>query len=71
MRVFPSESWTALFPNANRDGGPNGMPYNYLNLVSAAWKFPRFCGEPGQTDAECLHELVVMFSHFIQETGGK
>merc|ERR1712032_1276827 len=39
--------------------------------VSAVWKFPRFCDEPGQTDAECLHELVVMFSHFIQETGGK
>jgi len=71
MRVFPSNSWTALFPNANKDGGPNGTPYNYLNLVSAVWKFPRFCDEPGQTDAECLHELVVMFSHFIQETGGK
>ena len=30
-----------------------------------------FCGEPGQTDAECLHELAVMFAHFAQETGGK
>jgi len=71
MRVFPSASWDALFPNANKDAGPHGTPYNYFNFISAAWKFPFFCGEPGQTDAECLHELVVMFSHVIQETGGK
>jgi len=70
-RVFTSDNWDGLFKKANKDDGPAGTPYNYLNLVSAAWKFPRLCGEPDQTDAECKHELVVMFSHFIQETGGK
>ena len=55
MRVFPSESFAALFPNANKDAGPGATPYNYFNLVAAAWKFPHFCGEPDQTVHSTLH----------------
>jgi hypothetical protein len=70
-RIFPSSQWDSIFPHANKDEGPASSPYNYSNFLGAAWKFPYFCGEPDQSDEECMHELVVMFSHIVQETGGK
>lgn len=70
-RVFPTSQWDSIFSHANKDQGPTGSPYNYFNFLRAAWKFPYFCGEQDQSDEECLHELVVMFSHIVQETGGK
>lgn len=70
MRLLSESEFNFLFPRANKGGGPNADgPYSYANFLKAAWQFPYFCNEPGQTDDTCQREMVAMFANFAQEVG--
>ncbi|HYF05772.1 MAG TPA: chitinase, partial [Patescibacteria group bacterium] len=62
MRVLPESLFETFFARRN-------SVYTYENFLKAVKKFPKLCGETGQTDAQCKLELATMFAHFAQETG--
>lgn len=68
MRLFKKSDWDYLFPVANK-------VYTYETFLQAAAKFPAFCNEKAEwlqedLDLICKKEMITMWSHWNQETGG-
>ena len=68
MSLFTEKDWKYLFPVANK-------LYTYESFLQAAAKFPKFCDERANwltesMDDICKKEMITMWSHWNQETGG-
>jgi len=63
--IVSANDWEYLFPQRSPE-------YTYENFLKATAKFPAFCGDYDDKDADmiCRKSLATMFAHFTQETGG-
>ena len=64
-RIFPKAEWDYLTQMAATE-------YSYTRFLRAIGKFPAFCGDYTDKDADaiCKKSIITAFAHFAQETGG-